>query len=564
MDAGRTLRLLGMTCSLIEVPDLDLGSVFAAYDELRRLIESPQHGPGQVFELWEKLRRSVASWKARIQLRSRQDAFDENGIGNSRILAEVSPVLDAYDAEVKTFFLSPGNREHMKSTIGNATLSRWKADVIAVSPAIQDELTSEAALTDEYFQLIGKMRTSMRGEKYSLAQLASFAEDADRCLRREANEASWNALNASSSRLDSLFDELVRCRTSMAQRLGYNDYVGLSYKRLGRVDYGPREVAVFRNEIRETIVPLAAQFASRQAQELGVESLMPWDEALYDTSPPRAPRTAQELMTGLSSVAAAIHPEFATFMADLTRAGLMDLSERSGKAGGAFCAFFPDLGMPFVFASYTGTFRSARSIIHELGHAFQDYRSRDYPVLDQIVPTSEIGEIHSMALELLICPFYKALLASNWEQCLKYELRYLVSMLPYIAAIDGFQELVYSAPTATAADRLEMWLQMEKQYLPGRRSGGILALESGRRWQRQRHVYAAPFLYIDYGLAICCALQLWLESNDNPAAAMEKWVDICSLGGTLSMTALLNRVSLKSPFHPGALSEVVSAASKIA
>ena len=56
MDAARTLRLLGMTCSLIEVPDLDLGSVFAAYDEIRRLIESPQHGPGQVFELWEKLR----------------------------------------------------------------------------------------------------------------------------------------------------------------------------------------------------------------------------------------------------------------------------------------------------------------------------------------------------------------------------------------------------------------------------------------------------------------------------------------------------------------------------
>lgn len=547
------------------VPDFNAYAVLEKYESLRKLVQTPAaRAPAQVFADWEDLRRVIAGWKARIQLQARQDSSDEAAIANSRVVAEVSPVFEAYDADLKAFFLAAENRPRMQRIVGDTTLGRWEADVTAFSPAIQSELTLEASLTDEYFQRLGGIRASVRGREFSLARLASFTEHKDRLLRREASEASWDAVNACSGALDSLFDELVRCRASMAKKLGYDDYVGLAYKRLGRLDYGPHEVAVFREEIAESIVPLAAQFARQQAQELGIDELMPWDEAIHDASPPEAPTTADELMAALRSAAAAIHPTFADFLNIITQAHLTDLSERPGKASGAFCTFFPDIGMPFVFTSYAGTFRSIRSVIHELGHAFQNYRSRHHASLEQIIPTAEIGEVHSMALELLVCPLYGALVKSDWERCLKYEVRYLVAMLPYIAAIDHFQELVYCAPTATPADRREMWLQMENRYLRGRRFGGISALKAGGRWHRQRHVYAAPFLYIEYALAICCSLQLWIESTDDRGAAMEKWIQLCSLGGTLSFKALLNEVSLRSPFRLGALAEVVSKASEIA
>ena len=491
----------------------------------------------------------------------RQDAFDEAAAADGRSVAEALPLYEAHDAALKAYLLAPERHRAIQDVVGAATLARWEADVTAFAPAIQSDLTFEEQLTNEYFQLIGTMKAELHGREYSLAGLALFAEDGDRSLRREACQAGWNALSKNSTKLDSLFDDLVGCRTTMARKLGHENYLPPAYKRLGRSDYGPVQVARFRDEIAESIVPRAHTFAREQAGALGVNELMPWDEALRDRLPaPRAPATLDELTVSLRSAAAAIHHAFADFVRQMTDGGLMDLAHRPGKAAGAFCAFLPDVAMPFVFANYTGASRNVGSVVHELGHAFQNYQSRHYPALEQIVPTSEIGEIHSMALELLARPVYENIFNGDSDRYRSHHLQYLIEMLPYIAAIDHFQELVYTAPTATPLERSEMWLEMEKRYLPWRRAGGIPALERGARWQRQRHVYAAPFYYIDYGLAICCALQLWLESLTDRNAAIEKWLSLCSLGGTLGFEALLERVSLSSPFNPGTITAIVSAA----
>ncbi len=275
---------------------------------------------------------------------------------------------------------------------------------------------------------------------------------------------------------------------------------------------------------------------------------------------PRAPATAEALILNLRSGAIAIHPTFANFLREMVDGGLMDLSDRTGKAGGAFCTFLPEVAMPFVFANYAGTSRNVGSVVHELGHAFQNYQSRHHPALEQIIPTSEIGEIHSMGLELLAEPLYNSVFQRDSERYQSQQLRYLIGMLPYIAAIDHFQEFAYTTPAATPRERCEMWLEVERRYIPWRTTGGIKALESGARWQRQRHVYAAPFYYIDYALAIGCALQLWLESLTDRTAAIKKWVRLCSLGGTLGLEALLQQVALRSPFKPGTLTRIVSEA----
>ncbi len=548
--------------AFVKETGFSIASVSAEYAALRTLILADEGShPVEVFERWESLRRSVAAWKSRIHLRMRQDAFDEAAAADGRSVAETLPLCEAHDAALKAYLLAPERRRAIQDLVGAATLGRWEAAVTTFAPAIQNDLTLEERLTNEYFQLIGTIKAALRGREYSLAGLALFAEDGDRALRREACLAGWNGLSQNSTKLDSLFDDLVRCRTSMARKLGYENYMLLAYKRLGRSDYGPVQVARLRDEIVESIVPRAETFAREQAGALGVNELMPWDEALRDRLPaPRAPATLDGLTLSLRSSAAAIHPAFADFVRQMIEGGLMDLAHRPGKAAGAFCAFLPDVAMPFVFANYTGGSRNVGSVVHELGHAFQNYQSRHYPALEQIIPTSEIGEIHSMALELLAGPVYGHIFNGDSDRYRSHHLQYLIEMLPYIAAIDHFQELVYTAPTATPLERSEMWLEMEKRYLPWRRAGGIPVLERGARWQRQRHVYAAPFYYIDYGLAICCALQLWLESLTDRGAAIEKWLSLCSLGGTLGFETLLQRVSLSSPLNPGTITAIVSEA----
>ncbi len=541
----------------------DRHALSARYDDLLHLIKTAhtERRSMEVFTEWEHLRRQVAAWKARAELQSRQDTSDPVAIANGRRAAEVAPFFEGRDAEIKAGFLASPHRAAMEDALGTFVFARWESDVAAFAPSIREDLEREALLASDYTQLLATARASLRGEEYSLTGLGPFAEHRDRALRREACETGWAIFDDLSTSLDDAFDALVRCRTSMARKLGYPNYAALAYKRLGRVGYGATQVALFRDEIRESVVPLAASFASRQAEAIGVESLMPWDEQLFDLLPqPGPPATVDELTQNLESVAMAIHPKIGALVRLMVRDNLMDLEVRPAKAGGAFCTFIPDVAMPFIFANYSGASVGAISAVHEMGHAFQNYESRGNPALEHILPTNEIGEIHSISLELLAWPFYDRLFPGRGAHYRAITLRKHLSILPYVAAIDHFQQLVYELPEASPKERCEIWLQMEARYTPWRNSGGIAALERGARWQRQRHVYAFPFYYIDYGLAICCALQLWQESLESAPSAIAKYLSLCSLGGTLSFHELLNRVAIRSPFDVGSLADVTAKA----
>lgn len=517
-----------------------------------------------IFDRWETLRRSISAWKTRVELEARRNVFDVSE-SDSRNVAAVLPDIEEHDAQLKAYFLSRGNRASIEGKVGAATLLRWEADTVAFAPSVANEVSSEANLTNEYFRLIGQLKGYMHGQELTLPQLAAFGENPDRKVRREACAAGWQAFDEQSSLFDAMFDSLVHCRDTMARKLGYDSYVPLAYKKLGRTDYSPADVAALRSEIKQFIVPLAKTLAAEQAEALGVDALMPWDEAfLGESLTTSLPACDKQLIERIRSAAGNFHASFRLFLDAMIQGGCMDLSDRPGKAAGAFCVFLTDIEMPFVVASYTGSSRSAGSIVHELGHAFQNYQSRHQPVLEQIIPTNEIGETQSIAFELLAGPLYENIFGCDSARYHAQRLRFLVGMLPYIAAIDEFQEVVYTTPTASAVDRREMWLQIARHYLPWRNSGGIKALDLGIAWQRQRHVYGFPFYYIDYAIAICCALQLWLESLVDRSAAVEKWLSLCSIGGSMGFKSLLSHTGLQSPFQAGTLSGVVAKIKKLA
>jgi oligoendopeptidase F len=108
-----------------------------------------------------------------------------------------------------------------------------------------------------------------------------------------------------------------------------------------------------------------------------------------------------------------------------------------------------------------------------------------------------------------------------------------------------------------------MWQSMEKRYLPWRTYGDLERPSHGAFWQSQLHIYRAPFYYIDYTLALCCALQMWASSYDDTAGTLERYVALCARGGEAAFGNLVTSAGLTSPFDPGALSRVVARAKDI-
>ncbi|MEI9984378.1 MAG: hypothetical protein WDN69_14905 [Aliidongia sp.] len=97
----------------------------------------------------------------------------------------------------------------------------------------------EAALVDSYTSLTGSAKIEIDGKTVNLSGLAPYIQHADRAMRHEAARLRWAFFEHNGAELDRIFDELVALRHGMATKLGYENFVGLAYKRMRRTDYGP-------------------------------------------------------------------------------------------------------------------------------------------------------------------------------------------------------------------------------------------------------------------------------------------------------------------------------------
>ncbi len=510
------------------------------------------------FDEWEKIRRDVASWKIVTEIRTRQSVADAEASENAGALAVAAPLFETHETEIKRFLLASPQRQALEARIGSTAFSRWAIDVESSDPTMQPHLEEQLRLSDRYTALMGSLRFRLDGNEMTYSGLAGLQKHPDRELRRRALAAQWTPFQEHGEEFDDIFDGLVRSRTAMALCVGESNFTALAYRRLGRNDYGIAEVRTLRKHIHCTIVPLVADLMRAQAGALGIERLMPWDESTYDAAS-RIPLNVpmEQIAAGLQRGYDALDDALAAFARTMAQSGLIDGQDRPGKAPGTFSEFLPHAAMPFVFANATGVPNDALTLAHETGHAFQAYCSRNYVPLEYITPTNEAAEIHSTALEFLLWPYYDAIAGEAADEFRRAHLRRLISMLPYVAAIDEFQEVVYGNPSATAQERHATWRELERFYLPWRTNGEIPALRSGRAWQAQRHVYRFPFYYIDYAIATFCALQLWSESHTSPREAANRYVRLCSLGGTLPFTQLLRKVELRSPFELQTINEVM-------
>lgn len=541
------------------------GPLLQRYDVISRSLNQPHDSVDilKAFKAWEQVRRDVASWKGVAEIRMRQNTNDIAANQQHAAFASASPQFETRDSEIKRLILESPHRDVLASHVGPFIFKRWEFDLCGSDPRMHPYLEDQSRLGTRYTRILATMQFSLHGRPFTQPELTTLQKHPNRALRREALFEKWASFEACSEELDDIFDALVRSRTSMAQALNESSFIGLAYRRLGRIDYAVSDVRKLREEIHEAIVPLAARLVAEQEQQLGIEALMPWDESLYEASP-QTPIDVpiEHIMHGLKCAYESTSAEIANFWQELTHRSLMDVYDRPGKALGAFCEYLPHIGMPFVFANASGAPRNALTIAHETGHAFQLYSSQHYKAMDLIIPANETGEIHSLSLEFLLWPHFDSILSCGVEEFRRTHLRSMLMMLPYIAAIDHFQEAVYERPEASVKDRRSIWLEMEAFYMPWRKHGDIPALLRGGPWQAQRHVYRFPFYYIDYAIALCCALQIWQESRVHYEVAVERYLDLCKLGGSLPFRQILMRAGIMSPFERGTLARAaVEAAS---
>ncbi|MEM1216378.1 MAG: M3 family oligoendopeptidase, partial [Bacteroidota bacterium] len=373
----------------------------------------------------------------------------------------------------------------------------------------------------------------------------------------------WAWLNAQRTEIERIFDELVQVRHRIAQKLGFDNFVELGYARMLRTDYNARDVAGYREQIRQHIVPLATQLYEQQRQRLGIDELKFYDEALRFPNGNAQPQGDPEwIITQAVQMYRELSPETDAFFTLMRKQGLMDLVSRDGKATGGYCTFIPGEKVPFIFSNFNGTSGDIDVLTHEAGHAFQVYSSRDVAISEYNWPTYEACEIHSMSMEFFTWPWMELFFQDEVKRYRYGHLAGAITFLPYGVAVDEFQHFVYENPAATPAERNAAWKNIEAKYLPQRNYDGIQLLEEGGFWQRQTHIFGMPFYYIDYTLAQICAFQFWQKDRKDHATAWADYLRLCQAGGSQSFLGLVELANLESPFAEGCVARAAAAVGK--
>ncbi len=504
------------------------------------------------------LRNDLGTMFNLVYIRHSVDTNDEFYQAEQDVMDELEPQVDGlvtkyYEALVHSRF-----RAELEARWGKQLFALAEAQLKVFSPEIVPLLQKENKLSTEYTKLMASAKIMFEGEERTLAQMEPFTESKDRDMRKRASEARFGFLASHEEELDRIFDDLVKVRTEIAHKLGYNNFVELAYHRMQRTDYNAEMVAKFRDQVKEYIVPVATKLKKRQQERIGVDSLKYYDEGFNFESGNAVPKGSPEwIIENGQKMYDELSKETGEFFTFMRENELMDLVAKKGKAGGGYCTFIENYKAPFIFSNFNGTSYDIDVLTHEAGHAFQVYSSRHFDIPEYYWPTYEACEIHSMSMEFFTWPWMELFFKEDTD---KYKFTHLSSgllFLPYGVSVDEFQHWVYENPNATPKERKQVWREIEKKYLPHKDYDGNEYLENGGFWQRQGHIYNSPFYYIDYTLAQICAFQFWKRSREDQKCAWEDYVKLCKLGGSKPFTELVKEANLISPFEDGCVESVV-------
>jgi len=476
---------------------------------------------------------------------------DEFYAAEHEYLDEIDPLLEEVLQEISAAMLNSPFRKEMEAAWGKLMFTNLEMELKTFSPEIIEDMQEENKLCSEHADLMASAEIEFDGKILNLSDMSAYSEHKDRDVRVKACEAMSNWYTSHAEQFDTIFDKLVKLRTGMAKKLGYESFTELGYYRMQRNCFDEAMVAKFRQGIIEHIVPLTQKIKAEQAIRIGVDKIDIAD--LYFNYPdgnPTPKGTPDEIFAHGKKMYAELSDETSELFNFMLENDLFDVLSKPGKEVGGYQTEFPIYKSPFIFANFNGTSDDIDVLTHEAGHGYACYVAKDIYPYDLREGSAEIGEIHAMSMEFFAWPWMEGFFGADTQKYYLSHLSKSVEFLPYGVMVDEFQHHVYAKPEMTPAERNALWLELEAEYRPWLDMAGIPYWAQGRRWQNISHIYEMPFYYIDYCLAGIMALNFWALNKKDHKDAWDKYVRLVKFAGTKNFVELVEDSGLPNPFEP--------------
>lgn len=531
---------------------------------LRRYIEALKNAASyeEARDLFLAQKASEPAWETMETIAHIRNTVDTNDAfyeAEMKYFNEQRPELTLLNQQAERVILESPFRPQWEKEFGSFFLKNMEINQKLADESIVPDLIEEGNLTRQYSKASATATTTFRGESCNFYGLLKHMQSTDREERREAMMAWGDLYEKISGELDEIYGKLVELRAGMAKKLGFDSYIDFVYLKRGRYDYKAEDVARFRKQVKEAVVPICQRLRDEQAKRLGVDRLRYYDEALIFPEGNAVPQgTKDELVEKAQRMYRDISPETGEFFDFMVEHELFDLETKPGKRPGGYCTFLSAYKAPFIFSNFNGTSADVDVLTHEAGHAFEAYTAaKEVRLLEMVFPTSEVAEIHSMSMEHFAYPYMDQFFGDKADDYRYAHLMDALEVIPYMVCVDEFQHRVFENPSMTAADRRKIWHELEETYMPWRDYDGHAFLEEGGFWMQKQHIFLFPFYYIDYALAQMGAFEFYGRMKKDRPQAWKDYYKLCQAGGSKGYFDLLKLAELSNPFEEGTVKKIV-------
>ena len=547
----------------LKFPRPDLEVIRALYRDAIERVETAERGDDVLeilFEVDELSRKAMDLLRATF-IHHTIDTTDERYENDQRWVDENQPLFTKASLEFNEALYNSPFKEFVEERIGSMFFTKMEIEKKTFHEDVIPLRQRESELADQYQRLIASCDIEVDGEKRTFMGLQRLFSHDDREVRKAAFKAFSGFLASNEEELESIWGELIDVRNQIGKKLGYDDYVPVAYLERERLDYGREDIAKFRKQVLDEVVPLCQKLYDAQAKRLGIDKVMVYDENLVFSDGNAKPLGDRDFMFNeIVKMFREISPETDEFISFMIDHELIDYESRPGKAAREYTSMITSRRAPFVFAHFDGSASSVQYLTEGLGHAFAAYRAIRKQHLETYYESSaDITEIHSMAMVQFVNRYADRLFG---EDALKYEfanLQNFITFIPFGVAVDEFQHICYENPDMTPKERTAAWRELEEKYMPWRvYDEDDDFMNRGGYWYHKVHFFIHPFYYIEYALATVNAMEMYKKYVEHPETAWKEYLELTDVAGSRRSVELLKLANLTPAYEDGAVKESIS------
>jgi oligoendopeptidase F len=474
-------------------------------------------------------------------------------------VTDIEPHCATYTNDLNLLFLSCAHIGKLSNDYTNF-IKTVKNNVAVFR---QENIPLKATLQQkeqQYGAIAAAMTVEVDGNQLTLQQAAAYLKNSDRQKRERVYQSIANRRLADSETLQTLFTELVNLRQLIATNAGFENYRDYAFVAMCRFDYTATDCFNFHNSISKCVLPICNQLDAHRKMQLKVDEYKPWDTEVDAQG--LAPLKPFENGAQMLDKAIVCFDDIDNFLGNCLRQlkdkKRVDLDSRIGKAPGGYNYPLYETTVPFIFMNASGLLRDLVTMVHEGGHAIHSIVTGDLPYIEMKSFPSEVAELASMSMELISMEHWHTFFdnAADLKRARREHLEDVLTVLPWIAAVDKFQHLVYTNANDEKL-RLELWERTFAEFTSNQINWQ--GCERYRRyfWQKQLHIFEVPFYYIEYGMAQLGAIALWRNYKLQPQETIQKYISALQLGYTKSISQIYEAAGVQFDFSETYIAELM-------